>query len=215
MITAHWITETVSVTSGVSPSLLFDYGGFPPESYKYEYPAPGSPMLASRVSELLSTCEIPVNLDESRKWDHGVFVPMMLMYPAANIPVVSLSLQAPLDPQLHIRIGRALAPLRNEGVLLIGSGMTFHNFDYFFTRDSKKREIGIRHSHIWNDYLLETLKSGNISREEQLTRLGSWSTCPSAIEANPLGREEHLIPLLVVLGAADEEDECSLLGPLC
>jgi aromatic ring-opening dioxygenase catalytic subunit (LigB family) len=212
VITAHWIAETVTVNSGQAPQLLFDYGGFPAESYQYKYPARGSPELAGRVSALLAAAGIASKEDPARKWDHGVFVPLMLMYPEADIPVVSLSLQASLDPQAHIDIGRALAPLRGEGVLILGSGMSFHNFEYFFAHDPRKKQIGLAHSRVWNDFLVDTLVTGGLSRQEQLDRLAAWADAPSARDAHPPGREEHLLPLHVLLGAGEGASSCSLVG---
>ena len=202
----------MSVSCGEAHSLLFDYGGFPPESYEYTYSAPGAPDVAARVSSLLAAAGVKTTQDPKRGWDHGVFVPLKLMFPDARVPVVALSLHSSLDPELHINIGRALAPLREEGVLIIGSGMSFHNFGYFFARDARTRESGVRHSKIWNDYLVDTLVSGSHPREEQLARLKAWTTGPSGTEAHPLRQEEHLIPLHVVLGAAAEGDKCSLVG---
>jgi aromatic ring-opening dioxygenase catalytic subunit (LigB family) len=151
IISAHWIADVVSIGSGETHSLLFDYSGFPPETYTYTYPAPGSPDLACRVAELLSAYGVPTRLDPSRGWDHGTFVPLKLMFPHADVPVVALSLHSSLDPDLHINMGRALAPLRSEGVFIIGSGMSFHNFAYFFTRDSAIKALGVQHSYQFNN----------------------------------------------------------------
>lgn len=200
------------MSSGESHPLLFDYGGFPREAYEYTYPAPGAPAVAARVSSLLASIGVDTQHDSKRGWDHGVFVPLKLMFPDASVPVVAMSLQSSLDPEIHTDIGRALAPLRDEGVLIIASGMSFHNFGYFFARDARTRDSGVRHSRVWNDYLVDTLVSGSHPREQQLDRLKAWETGPSATEAHPLGQEEHLIPLHVVLGAAGEEDRCSLVG---
>ena len=117
VVTAHWIADTVSVTSGAAHPLMFDYGGFPPETYKYQYNAPGSPELADSVCNLLAASNIPCKKDPKRGWDHGTFVPLMLMYPAADIPVVAMSLHASLDPETHIKLGEALQPLRDDGKL--------------------------------------------------------------------------------------------------
>ena len=203
VISAHWITNTVSVTSGSSHPLLFDYSGFPPESYQYTYPAPGSPALAEQISQLLGDRNIPCALDTSRGWDHGVFVPLMLMYPEANIPVVEMSLVESLDPLTHLNIGKALAPLREQGVLIVGSGMSSHNFDYFFTRSAEKKARGVQHSQVFDKLLVDTLTgSPSLSQQEQLTVLQNWSQAPSATEVHPLGQEEHLIPLHVAFGAS-------------
>jgi aromatic ring-opening dioxygenase catalytic subunit (LigB family) len=120
--------------------LLFDYSGFPQETYEYSYPAPGDPVLASKIQSLLTEKGLPCVLDAERGWDHGVFVPLLLMFPQATVPVVQVSLHASLDSDTHMRMGEALASLRDEGVLLLGSGLTFHNMGAFFspTREAKR-----------------------------------------------------------------------------
>ena len=128
-------------------------------------------------------------------------MPLMLLYPQANVPVVAMSLHASLDPALHLRIGRAISPLREKGVFILGSGASFHNFDYYFTGDMKKRKEGIRHSHIFSSFLEETLTSGTLSVAEQMDRLVNIKDAPSAAFANKPRQEEHLIPLHVVAGA--------------
>ena len=211
MVTPHWITDKVTVTSGTSHPLYFDYGGFPAETYKYQYNAPGSPSLASKVCTLLRNEKIPCGEDAKRGWDHGVFVPLMLMYPDASIPVVAMSLVKSLDPAEHIRIGKALAPLREQGVLIVGSGASFHNFDYFFARNENKRMEGVRHSHTWHNFLVETLTSDQVSLEEKYSKLTEWTKAPSAIACQPLNGEDHLIPLHVVAGAGGNS-VCRFVG---
>ncbi|MCX8500653.1 MAG: class III extradiol ring-cleavage dioxygenase, partial [Alphaproteobacteria bacterium] len=125
--TAHWESDPVAINGLANPRLLFDYYGFPPDTYHLKYPAAGFPQLAREVGEHLSRAKIDHRLDEERGWDHGVFIPLKVMVPNADIPVVSLSLHPSLDPGLHHRIGEAIAALRRDGVLVIGSGMSFHN----------------------------------------------------------------------------------------
>lgn len=193
----------MTVSTAERHSLLFDYGGFPPESYRYTYSPPGSPAIAATVKDLLGKAGIACDSDSSRGIDHGVFVPMMLLYPDASVPVVPISLHASLGADMHVKIGEALAPLRDQGVLILGSGASFHNFDYFFASSSQKKSEGKRHSKVWGDYLRDSLTSTAISAEERRTRLVQWaSLCPSARAAQPLGGDEHLIPLHVVAGAA-------------
>lgn len=202
VVSAHWITESVSVTSSAQHPLLFDYSGFPPEAYKYTYSAPGSPELASRVCTLLAASDIPCIEDPSRGWDHGVFVPLKLMYPEASIPVVEMSLMSNMDPLAHIKLGQALAPLRDEGVLILASGMSFHNFGYFFAKSPAKRAEGLAHSRVFDQTLVHTLTSTPaIPVEKQISSLVNWSQMPSATDCHPLGQEEHLIPLHVAFGA--------------
>jgi aromatic ring-opening dioxygenase catalytic subunit (LigB family) len=123
VISAHWEETVPSVTGAESPPLIYDYGGFPPETYKYTYNAPGDPALAARISALIDSAGLgPARVSSDRGWDHGVFVPMMLAFPAADIPIVALSLVSGYDPAMHWQIGRALRPLRDEGVAIVGSG---------------------------------------------------------------------------------------------
>src|SRR5215472_1203191 len=136
VISAHWEAPVPTVTSGASPPLVYDYYGFPPHTYELRWPAPGSPDLAARVQTLLSNARIESQADPERGFDHGVFVPLKLTYPEAAVPTVQLSLRAGLDPKMHLAIGRALAPLRDEGVFIVGSGMSYHNMRGFMTREA-------------------------------------------------------------------------------
>ena len=160
---------------------------------------------------MLRNEKIPCGEDNKRGWDHGVFVPLMLMFPDASVPVVAMSLTKSLDPAEHIRIGKALAPLREQGVLIVGSGASFHNFDYFFARTESKRQEGIRHSHTWHNFLVETLTSDKVTVEEKHAKLIEWTKAPSATICQPLQSEDHLIPLHVVAGAGGNS-VCRLVG---
>eukprot|EP00192_Tetraselmis_astigmatica_P018690 CAMPEP_0117674080 /NCGR_PEP_ID=MMETSP0804-20121206/14835_1 /TAXON_ID=1074897 /ORGANISM="Tetraselmis astigmatica, Strain CCMP880" /LENGTH=257 /DNA_ID=CAMNT_0005482901 /DNA_START=391 /DNA_END=1160 /DNA_ORIENTATION=- len=190
VVSAHWEAEEVAVQASPKPSMLFDYYNFPPETYKYSYPAPGAPSLARRTVELLQAAGIPAREDTDRGFDHGTFVPLMLMYPKANIPVFQVSLSSAMDPEQHIQIGVALASLREEGVLILGSGMTYHNFAF---------EPAV--ARIFDEYLSEAVVG--TSEETRRHKLTSWSRAPGARKAHP--REEHLMPLMVVAGAAGSE----------
>lgn len=199
VVTAHWETKgSISVSSAQNPALYFDYSGFPAESYKYTYPAPGSPLLASRVKGLLEAQGITCQEDDRRDWDHGVFVPLMLMFPKAEVPVVALSLFAEQDAAAHIAVGLALRPLRDEGVLILGSGLSFHNFNYFFGEDRQK---GIAHSAAFDDWLRGAMTDESLTPSERGHQAAAWARAPSAREAHPRGAAEHLMPLFVVLGA--------------
>lgn len=202
VVTAHWETGSqLKVSGGKTHSLYFDYGGFPEESYEYKYPAPGSPELATRVISLLASKGLRCTADPSRGWDHGVFVPLMLMFPDATVPVVSLSLYSSQDAKQHMEAGEALQPLRDEGVLILGSGASFHNFGYFFA-DANVRSKGVKHSQIFHAWLADTMQSEKMNAEERKHRCSAWQDAPSALEAQPRGQAEHLMPLFVVLGAA-------------
>ena len=161
-------------------------------TFHLKYPAPGDPTLARRVHELLSGAGFPTNLDADRGYDHGVFAPFYVMYPEAKMPIVQLSIRADYDPAAHVAIGRAIAPLRSEGVLIIGSGLSYHNF---------RHAAGAAPSREFDSWLTETLcKTPFPERSEKLI---SWSTAPSARLCHP--QEDHLIPLMVAVGAAEDE----------
>jgi aromatic ring-opening dioxygenase catalytic subunit (LigB family) len=176
-----------------APTILSDYYGFPPASYEIEWPAPGSPALAARVRELLGAAGIETATDASRGFDHGTFIPLKLTFPDADIPTIQLSLRADLDPEAHLAIGRALAPLRDEGVLIVGSGMSFHNLRALFSRDARTGAA----ADAFDAWLTAAVTADPPTRDAQLAQ---WSTAPAARAAHP--REEHLLPLMVVAGAA-------------
>jgi len=187
----HWEEPRLSVTAASQPPLIYDYYGFPPHTYELRYDAPGSPQLADRVCELLKASGFDCSHDPQRGFDHGVFIPFKLIYPDADIPIVQISLLEGLDPAAHLAIGRALEPLRDEGVLIVGSGMSFHNLRAFGT---DMRDISGR----FDRWLTDTVTSADIQQRNE--RLTHWENAPFARIAHP--REEHLIPLLVAAGAA-------------
>jgi aromatic ring-opening dioxygenase catalytic subunit (LigB family) len=191
VVSAHWEEPVPTVMTNDHPPMLYDYFGFPPASYQITWPAPGDPKLADRVQALLSAAAIPSATDAARGFDHGTFVPLKLTYPEADIPTVQLSLKQGLDPEEHLAIGRALAPLRDEGVFIIGSGMTFHNLRAF--RDPRSRGA----SETFDAWLGETATQDAEARDHGLSR---WSYAPGARFVHP--REEHLLPLMVIAGAA-------------
>lgn len=192
LVSAHWEeSDAVHITSRDSyDKLMYDYYGFPAEAYKIEYKAPGNSQLASQVKELLTGKGITSVLDNKRDWDHGVFVPLKVMYPEADIPIVQISLLASLNPRSHIEIGKALAPLRDEGVLIVGSGFMTHNFNPV--------KAG---SHAFVKALVPLLTKS--TPEEREKGLLNWASLPGARESH--AREEHLIPLHVVAGAAGND----------
>lgn len=194
VISAHWEEATPTVMSSPAPPLLFDYYGFPPASYTLTWPAPGATSLIARVRELLGQAGLPLKEDASRGYDHGTFVPLKLAWPAADVPVLQLSLLSSLDPAAHLALGRALAPLRDEGVYLIGSGMSFHNLRGL--RDPRMGPL----SRTFDHWLQEVVTSAPAERDRQLVQ---WSAAPAARLAHP--REEHLLPLMVVAGAAGQD----------
>lgn len=197
VVSAHWEAGNATVTSGANPSLIYDYSGFPPESYEIEYPCPGNPPLANSIMKQLEKVGINASSDNARGFDHGLFVPLNIMYPEADIPCVQLSLIKGLDPQAHIMLGRALQDLADPSILLIGSGFSFHNMEAFFTPetvDTKNANKSFEH------WLLDTCSNESISEEDRTERLVNWEDAPSARYCHP--REEHLLPLHVCYGFA-------------
>ena len=193
VISAHWEEARPTVMSGARPPLLFDYYGFPAESYRLTWPAPGAPELGARVQQLLEAAGIPSSSDAERGFDHGAFVPLKLAYPQADVPTLQLSLKAGLDPAEHLAIGHALAPLRDEGVFIIGSGMTFHNM----------RAMGPQGRPAASAFDAWLRDAATRPAAERDARLVEWTSAPAARAAHP--REEHLIPLMVVAGAAGQD----------
>jgi aromatic ring-opening dioxygenase catalytic subunit (LigB family) len=190
VISAHWEEEDFTVQTHPRPPMLYDYSGFPEHTYQLKYPAPGSPELARRVKELLGAAGLPVKEDSARGFDHGVFVPFLLIYPEADIPLIQLSLKRNLDPRAHLELGHALAPLRSEGVLIVGSGYSYHNLRRF------NDTTGV--SEPFDAWLKDAVCDPEpASREGKLLR---WEQAPNARLCHP--REEHLIPLMVAAGAA-------------
>lgn len=193
VISAHWEAALPTVMTSPQPPLLFDYGGFPPDAYRLRWPVPGSPPIAARVRDLLGNAGFATAEDATRGYDHGTFTPLIHAFPDRT-PVLQLSLKAGLDPLEHLAIGRALTPLRDEGVFIVGSGDTFHNL----------REIrGVSAPAKMNEFerWLTGVVTGNASARTQL--LANWSSGPGARYSHP--REEHLIPLHVVVGAAGDD----------
>lgn len=201
VVSAHWEARVPTVTASAKPPLIYDYSGFPPHTYALEYPAPGSPDLALRIVGLLEAAGIRAAADARRGFDHGVFVPLMLVAPAATIPIVQLSLRAGLDPAAHLAMGRALQPLRSEGVLLIGSGMSYHNMEAAFRGGTPPGAA------TFDRWLRATVEAEPTVRD---ARLIAWQQAPDARLAHP--REEHLIPLFVAAGAAGADPGASTFG---
>lgn len=194
-VSAHWEAGNATVTSGENPGLIYDYSGFPPESYRIEYPCPGNPPLASSITKQLEKAGINATSDDARGFDHGLFVPLKIMYPEADIPCVQLSLIKGLDPLAHIKLGCALQDLADPSLLLIGSGFSFHNMKAFFAPDSADSKSANMSFERW---LLGTCSDHSISEDERTKRLVDWEAAPSARYCHP--REEHLLPLHVCYG---------------
>jgi len=194
VVTSHWETDDFTLSSGAAPGMIYDYGGFPPHTYQIRYPAPGDPALAARAAALLQAAGLPAGLDPARGFDHGTFSMLAPVYPDADMPVVQLSIRHGYDPATHLAAGRALAPLRDEGVLIVGSGLSFHNLRQFGPG-------GALASHAFDTWLQHVLLEETPATREQM--LLAWDTAPYARLAHP--REDHLVPLWVALGAAEHE----------
>ncbi|MCD2514390.1 DODA-type extradiol aromatic ring-opening family dioxygenase [Comamonas endophytica] len=196
LISGHWQAPAFSVTASACPELIYDYHGFPPHTYQLAYPAPGDAALAARMAHRLADAGLQSALDAERGLDHGVFIPLKLMFPAADIPVVQLSLRADLDPAAHLAAGAALAGLRAEGVLIIGSGMSFHNMrGYGDARYTAPSEA-------FDEWLTDAVQADPLQRNASLRQ---WDGAPYAHHCHPPGQEEHLMPLLVAAGAAGKD----------
>ncbi|HPU38977.1 MAG TPA: class III extradiol ring-cleavage dioxygenase [Microthrixaceae bacterium] len=193
VISAHWEAPQFTVQTNPNPPMLYDYGGFPEFTYHIQYPAPGSPQVAARVTELLDAAGIANAQDASRGFDHGMFAPMYAAWPDADVPMLQLSVTHGYDPDAHLATGRALAPLRDEGVLIVGSGLSFHNLRLFGPAAAKP-------SSEFDSWLDDALTASAPNRTEALRR---WEQAPSARIVHPA--EDHLIPLMVAVGAAEDE----------
>ncbi len=194
MLSAHWEAPEFTVQTSAAPPMLYDYGGFPDFTYKIRYPAPGAPDVAARVRQLLDAAGIASREDAVRGFDHGLFSPMAVIYPKADVPVLQLSLRRGLVPDEHLALGRALAPLRDEGILVVGSGLSYHNLRAFGPAARAP-------SAAFDAWLASTLAIADPAT--RASTLAAWERAPAARLAHP--REEHLLPLMVALGAAADE----------
>lgn len=200
VISAHWEEAIPTVMSSPAPPMLFDYSGFPREAYAISWPAPGSPVLARHVRGLLEKAGFTTSEDPERGYDHGTFVPLKVAYPEADIPVVQLSLIRGLDPKEHLRMGRALAPLRDEGVFVITTGNTFHNLYAMRDQMMGHGAVVMERAVAFDEWLIQTVSA---TPEERDARLAEWKSAPGGRYSHP--REEHLIPLMVAAGAAGSD----------
>jgi len=202
VVSGHWEAPKFSVATHAHPPMEYDYSGFPPHTYQIRYPAPGDPRLARRVLDLLASASIEAAADAERGFDHGVFVPLALMYPKADVPVLMVSVESGYDPAKHLELGRSLQSLRDEGVLIIGSGLNYHNMRGFgHAQATPVAEAFTR-------YLTEAVSLQDTRQRDEMLR--RWESVPSARLAHP--REDHLMPLLVAAGAAGVDRGAILLA---
>ncbi len=193
VISGHWEADDFRVMSSPKPPMVYDYYNFPPHTYDVTYPAPGDPALAERIAGLIGDAGLPVAMDDTQGFDHGTFVPLYIMYPDADVPVIQVSLQKGYDPAAHFALGRALAPLRGEGVLIVGSGLSYHNLRMF----GPQAKVPSTEFDTWLGEVLDR------APDDRTAALLDWETAPSARVAH--AEEDHLVPLFAALGAAEGE----------
>ncbi len=193
MVSGHWEAPEFQVMASPEPPMVYDYYGFPPHTYEIRYAAPGAPEVAARIQQLLQGAGIPAGLDTRQGFDHGTFAPLQVVYPQADVPVLQLSLKAGYDPEAHFAAGRALAPLRDEGILIVGSGLSYHNLRAF-------GPVARLPSSQFDGWLRHALA---LPPAERTAALNAWEQAPAARQAHP--QEDHLVPLMVALGAAESE----------
>lgn len=201
VVSAHWEESVTTLLGAVAPPLFYDYYGFPEEAYEVTYPAPGAPALAEKVAGLLHESSIPTRIDLRRGFDHGLFIPLMMMYPQADIPCTQLSLVRGLDPASHLALGAALRDLKQENVLVVGSGFSFHNPGAFSWQGEEAKD---KANDAFQDWLIDAC-TGPLAESEREQRLVGWEGAPSARYCHP--REEHLLPLHVCVGLAGTPGE--------
>ncbi|WP_291326164.1 class III extradiol ring-cleavage dioxygenase [Desulfovibrio sp. UCD-KL4C] len=204
VVSAHWEENVPTITASGNPSLLYDYYGFPEAAYDIAYPAMGHPPLAQSIHEALVAGGIESRLDTERGFDHGMFIPLKIMYPEADIPCVQVSLVKDLAPAIHIALGEALSTIEHENMLILGSGFSFHNMKAFFAPETSETRG-------WNEaferWLIETCADKELDEKARIARLLNWESAPHARYCHP--REEHLLPLHVCYGAANRSSsEC-------
>ena len=195
VISAHWEQSIPSILASASPPLIYDYSGFPPEAYEIEYPAPGAPHLARQLFAIFKKNGIPSQLEQRWGFDHGLYVPLKLMYPTAEIPCLQLSLINGLDPLKHLNLGRALKPLSAENILVLGSGFSFHNIKTFGQPFEDQKNIE------FDRWLSQTMIDPELSSKDREHRLIHWEDAPHARYCHPI--EDHLLPLHVCYGLAE------------
>jgi aromatic ring-opening dioxygenase catalytic subunit (LigB family) len=191
MVSGHWEDDSFAVMTSPNPPMVYDYSGFPPDTYHIQYKAPGAPDIATRAADLIRAAGLPVRLDAKRGFDHGTFVPAYIMYPDASVPLFQISLRHGYDPADHMALGRALAPLRDEGVLIIGSGLSYHNLRLFGPGAKVP-------SAAFDDWLATTMAAAPAARTQALL---NWEQAPYARTCH--AAEDHFAPIWAAVGAAE------------
>ena len=193
VVSAHWESRSPIVSAALRPETIHDFGGFPPALYTLQYPAPGAPVLAGRVKDVLDEAGIDCAIDPTRGLDHGAWVPLMSLYPKADVPVMQLSIQPHRDPAWHYRVGQALRPLGAEGVLVLASGSLTHNL-----RDVRWQAgegAGEPYAIAFSEWFADRVAAADLA-----ALLDYRARAPGAVRAHPT--DEHLLPFHVALGAA-------------
>jgi len=208
VISAHWEELKPMVTSRKQPGIIYDYGGFPKEAYAIEYPAAGKPELAEQIVDLFKSNGKTAWRHSQRGFDHGVYIPLKIMYPDASIPCVQVSLLSSLDPADHLEMGKTLASLNQENLLVLGSGFSFHNLKALMLGDTPE-------SNTWNEqfqqWVIDTCTE-RMPEEQRVQHLIDWESAPFARYCHP--REEHLLPLHVCAGMAQSPGELVFSGEI-
>ena len=205
VVSAHWEERVATITSAANPGIIYDYYGFPPESYEIRYPAPGAPDLARRLQECLRENGVTAALDGERGFDHGLYIPLKIMYPEADIPCIQVSLLASLDPGEHVALGDAMAGISGDGVLVMGSGFSFHNMKAFFGSGVSQAD---ERNEAFERWLIDTCSDRSLDEAERTRRLLDWESAPHARYCHP--REEHLLPLHVCYGLTKRAAEAAV-----
>jgi 4,5-DOPA dioxygenase extradiol len=201
VISAHWEESAATLLGAQKPPMLYDYYNFPDEAYTIQYPASGNPKLAGKIAGILKACDIATSIDPERGFDHGLFIPLKMMYPDADIPSIQLSLIKGLSPMSHLALGRALRELMHENILIVGSGFSFHNMRAFAWDGSRTPDPA---NDGFQNWLIDVC-TAQILEEEREQKLTEWTTAPFARYCHP--REEHLLPLHVCAGMAGSPAE--------
>jgi 4,5-DOPA dioxygenase extradiol len=201
VVSAHWQTRGVSVMTTLAPATVHDFGGFPAELYRLQYPAAGAPALAADAARLLAAADFAVSLNDQRGLDHGAWIPLRYLYPQGNVPVFQVSIPLNLDPAAALRLGAALAPLRQRGVLIVGSGGLTHNLhDYF---GGAADDPGYARN--FAGWIQQRVQAGDVNAITHYR-----SEAPQAARAHPT--EEHFLPLPVALGASQRSDAVTTIN---
>lgn len=199
IFSAHWESDILEITSAAKPNLIYDYYGFPAETYKIQYPAQGHPALAAQVAQCFSEHQIAHQLNDERGFDHGMFIPLTIMYPEADIPCIQVSINRNLMPSDHINMGKALTTLKQQNILFIGSGFSFHNMRAFMTPPTTETR---QYNLDFDQWLNDTMTDNRLNEPDREAKLNNWANAPSARYCHP--REEHLLPLHVCYGIAQQ-----------